>query len=116
MDRFDQDNFTRLLDSAESNDHCNKHKDFWEWAKETPELVAKLELIGQIKIEPVGDHYDLQYWGENAPIQLDKYPYYGCKVLRCKVCGALFFHYEEIGGHGGQKRYRLVRKELIIHQ
>lgn len=113
MGQFDLNSLYQLLTLAESNSNCNEHKDFWEWNNETPELVNKLEKIGQIEIELSTNQYDLPYWGKDAPIQLDKYPYYGCEVFKCKVCGLLFFYYLELGGHGVQKRYRVIRKELV---
>ena len=113
MKQLDRNSLYRLLTLAESKSNCKGHKDFWEWNNETAELVTKLEKIGQIEIEPSINQYDLQYWGTDAPIQFDKYPYYGCEVFRCKTCGTLFFYYLELGGHAPQKRYRVIRKELV---
>ncbi|MBD2705450.1 hypothetical protein IC229_32870 [Spirosoma sp. BT702] len=113
MEQFDQNSLCHLLTLAETNSNCNEHKDFWEWNNETAELVNKLEKMGQIEIEPSINQYDLQYWGADVPIQIDKYPYYGCEVFKCKTCGTVFFYYLELGGHAPQKRYRVIRKELI---
>ena len=103
------------LQNTETNNQCGGHPDFREWNNETPELQSKLFKIGQLadSIRPDADQYNFQYWGEDAPISLTKYPYYGCDLLQCSQCNTLFFYYLELGGHGAQKRYRLLRKELF---
>lgn len=103
------------LQKTETNDRCNGHRDFREWNNETPELKSKLIRIGQLNesVQPAPDQYNFPYWGEDAPIALDKYPYYGCDLLQCTECNTLFFYYLELGGHGAQNRYRVLREELF---
>lgn len=113
MEHFDQDKILQYLSILEKKEACSEHKFFFEWANETTSLVEKIEKIGEIHVPPSTNPYELQYWEVDAPIQLDMYPYYGCDVLKCKSCGTVFFYYLELGGHGAQKRYRVIRRELI---
>lgn len=113
MEQFNQDKLLHYLSLLDANEACVEHKNFFEWANETTELVKNLEKIGEVQAPPSTNPYDLQYWGVDAPIQLDMYPYYGCDILKCKNCGTVFFYYLELGGHGAQKRYRVIRRELI---
>jgi hypothetical protein len=104
----------KVLSSLKVDACCGEHKDFFQWNNETEELKNCLFKIGQVSVQPSETPFESQYWGEDAPIRLDKYPYYLCNIFQCKKCRALFFYYLELGGHGAQKRYRLVRKELIM--
>lgn len=101
------------LEQTETTDQCSGHPDFLEWNNETPELIEKLVKIGQMDVEPAADQYNLPYWGKDSRIVLDKYPYYGCDLFQCRECNALFFYYLELGGHGAQKRYRMLRSSLF---
>jgi hypothetical protein len=111
--QIDEHRLLHYLSSTEVNEACSGHKDFLEWANETEELRNKLEKIGQLSIQPSEKQWDSEYWGEDALIHLDRYPYYGCEIHQCTKCNTVFFYYLELGGHGAQKRYRVVRKELI---
>lgn len=110
---IDDQKLLHFLTSTKTNDSCGGHIDFLEWNNETEALKTNLTKIGQISIEPNEKQRDSQYWGKEAKIQLDCYPYYGCEILQCQKCNTVFFHYLELGGHGAQKRYRVVRKNLI---
>ena len=102
-----------FLTSTKVDDSCGGHTDFLEWHNETEELKTSLTKIGQIAIQPSEKQWDSQYWGQDAKIQLDRYPYYGCEIFQCQKCNTVFFYYLELGGHGAQKRYRVIRKDLI---
>jgi len=110
---IDDQKLLHFLASTKVNDSCGGHNDFLEWNNETEELKANLTKIGQISVQPGEKQWDSQYWGQDAKIQFDCYPYYGCEIFQCKKCNTVFFHYTEIGGHWPQKRYRVVRKSLI---
>lgn len=106
-------NLLHFLTSTKTNDSCGGHTDFLEWNNETEELKTNLAKIGQISVQPGEKQWDSQYWGQDTKIQLDCYPYYGCEIFQCQKCNTFFFYYLELAGHGAQKRYRVVRKELI---
>ncbi|UUC45139.1 hypothetical protein [Flavobacterium cerinum] len=106
-------NLLHFLAATKTNNSCGGHTDFLEWNNETEELKTNLTKIGQIAIQPNEKQWDSQYWGQEAKIQLDRYPYYGCEIFQCQKCNTFFFYYLESGGHGAQKRYRVIRKELI---
>ena len=112
---LNEEQLLTYLQNTETNNRCGGHPDFREWNNETPELKSKLIKIGQVadSIQPDADQYNFPYWGENTPVLLTKYPYYGCDLLQCCACNAVFFYYLELGGHGAQKRYRMLRKELF---
>lgn len=110
---IDEQRLLHFLASTKVDTCCGGHIDFFEWKNETEELKNNLIKIGQISVSPSDNQNDLQYWGENAAIQIDKYPYYGCEIFQCKKCDTIFFYYLELGGHGPQKRYRVIRRELI---
>jgi|GEM_PF-996668 len=110
---IDEQKLLHFLASTKVNDACGGHTDFWEWHNETEELKTNLIQIGQISVTPGEKQWDSHYWGQDAKIQFDRYPYYGCAIFQCQKCNTVFFHYVELGGHGPQKRYRVVRKELI---
>jgi len=110
---IDKQGLLYLLALKKINNSCDGHKDFYEWNNGTEILAINLIKIGQVSTQPSHNQYELQYWGKDAPIQMDKYPYYGCEVFQCTKCNTLFFYYLELGGHGVQKRYRVIREELI---
>ncbi|MEO4005043.1 hypothetical protein [Flavobacterium sp. CAU 1735] len=110
---IDEQKLLHFLASTKVNDSCGGHNDFWEWHNETEELKTNLTKIGQISVQPGEKQWESQYWGQDAKIQFDRYPYYGCEIFQCTKCNTVFFYYLEIGGHGPQKRYRVVRKDLI---
>jgi hypothetical protein len=89
------------------------HSNFREWNNGVIELTETLNKVAEINVTPAKNQVELKYWGEDAPIVLELYPYYGCEIFECKKCKSPFFHYTELGGHGPQERYRLIRKELI---
>ncbi len=99
---LNEEQLLTYLQNTETNNRCGGHPDFREWNNETPELKSKLIKIGQVadSIQPDADQYNFPYWGENTPVLLTKYPYYGCDLLQCSACNAVFFYYLELGGHG----------------
>lgn len=110
---IDEQRLLHLLTSTKVDNSCEGHKDFYEWNNGTEVLRTSLIKIGDISIQPADNQYELQYWGKDAPIQINRYPYYGCEIFQCTKCNTLFFYYLELGGHGAQKRYRVIREELI---
>ena len=75
-------------------------------------MKSKLNKRGNIDVNPKTWEVE-QYWGNDAPIVLTKYPYHSCEVYQCIDCKEFFFHYTEDGGHGSQKRYRIINVDLI---
>ncbi len=110
---IDENRLLHHLTSTKVSDLCENHSDFYEWNNETDELRTKLKKIGQISIQPSEKQWEAPYWGQDTKIQMDCYPNYSCDVFQCIECNTTFFYYLEFGGHGAQKRYRVVRKELI---
>lgn len=110
---IDEQKLLHFLASIKVNDACGGHTDFWEWHNETEALKTNLTKIGQIAIQPGEKQWEAPYWGQDAKIRFDCYPYYGCDLYQCQKCHTVFFYYVELGGHGPQKRYRVVRKALI---
>lgn len=110
---IDEQKLLHYLTSIKVDNCCGGHEDFQEWNNETEVLRNSLIKIGKISTIPSENQSDIKYWGANAPIQMDKYPYYDCEIFQCKECNTVFFFYIELGGHGPQKRYRVVKKELI---
>jgi hypothetical protein len=110
---INEDRLLHHLTSTKVSDICGNHLEFYEWNNETDDLIAKLKKIGQISIQPSEKQWEAQYWGQDAKILMDCYPNYGCDIFQCTKCNTTFFYYLELGGHGAQKRYRVVRKELI---
>ena len=110
---IDENKLLHHLTSTKVSDLCGNHSDFYEWNNETEELRKKLKKIGQISIQPSAKQWDAPYWGKETKIFMDCYPYYGCEIFQCTQCNTTFFYYSELGGHGAQERYRVVRKELI---
>jgi len=110
---IDENRLLHHLTSTKVSDLCGNHSGFYEWNNETDELKIKLKKIGQISIQPSDKQWEAPYWGQDTKIQMDCYPYYGCEVFQCTECNTTFFYYLELGGHGAQKRYRIVRKDLI---
>ena len=109
----DENSLLHHLTSTKVSDLCGNHSEFYEWNNETEELKSKLKKIGQISIQPSDKQWEAPYWGHETKIQMDCYPNYGCEIFQCTECNTTFFYYLELGGHGAQKRYRVVRKELI---
>lgn len=88
------------------------HDRYKQWENETKELKTKLQKRGEINVTPKTWEHE-QYWGNDAPIVFSKYPYHSCEIYQCKDCKEFFFHYIEDGGHGSQKRYRIIDINLI---
>lgn len=88
------------------------HSKYKQWENETEKLKSKLEKRGKINITPKTWEHE-QIWGNNAPIVLSKYPYHSCEIYQCTKCKEFFFHYIEDGGHGSQKRYRIINVSII---
>lgn len=112
METINQNNLLYFLLTNKIDGSKCDHSFFFEWNNGNDDLKNDLINIGKINLKPAFKENG-NYWGKNAPIELNKYPYFGCEVYKCKKCNSLFFHYTELGGHGSQKRYRLIRKELI---
>jgi len=105
------DNLFWNLITNEVKPVCN-HNNYKQWENETDKLKLTLEKCGQINIKPKTWEHE-QYWGNDSPIILSKYPYHSCEIYRCRKCQQFFFHYIEYGGHGSQKRYRIIDVSLI---
>lgn len=103
--------FWELLTKQLSENDCD-HSKYRQWENETSELKSKLIKRGKIDIRPKTWKND-EYWGENAPIKFSWYPFHSCEIHQCLECKEFFFHYIEHGGHGSQKRYRIIDLELI---
>jgi hypothetical protein len=86
---------------------------YFEWSPVTAEFDRLLVKVGQIRTEDyqIGNE---DYWGEDAPIDFSKYPYARIGVYKLEGSNNLYFKYLEQGGHGGELRARLIRKELIV--
>ena len=110
---INEDNLLQYLTSLTVLNLCKNHSEFYEWNNETDDLKCTLKKIGEISIQPSDKQWEVPYWGIDTKIEMDCYPYYGCEIFQCIECNAIFFYYLELGGHGAQKRYRLIRKELI---
>lgn len=106
--------FWELLTKQQVKNNCN-HSKYRQWDNETPELKEKLIKQGKIDINPKTWVND-KYWGEDAPIKFSWYPFHSCEIHQCIDCREFFFHYIEDGGHGSQKRYRIIDLELIDKQ
>lgn len=89
------------------------HAKYLSWENKDPEQTDYFYKVAKIQ-NPVDWSSQTNYWGNNAPIELNKYPYWMCEIQKCKKCGKLFFHYHEDSGHSQQLRYRLIRPELLI--
>ena len=83
-----------------------------QWENETSELKNKIIKRGKLDT-PSKTWKNDKYWGEDAPIILSCYPFHSCEIHQCLECKEFFFHYTEDGGHGSQKRYRIIDLELI---
>lgn len=101
-----------LAQNKEIESGCN-HTKYLSWENKEVKQTDNFKKVAEIK-NPINWSSQTNYWGENAPIELKKYPYWMCEIQRCEKCGKLFFHYSEDGGHGTQLRYRLIRPELLI--
>lgn len=91
------------------------HSDFFEWQNGTKSLISSLKSIGKIQLKATYEQKG-PYWGLNAPIVLDGYPYNRSEILQCQKCGLCFFNYQEVGGHGIQNRYRVIRPALFLNR
>lgn len=103
--------FWELLTKKLNDCDCD-HSKFIQWANETLEIKEKLVNRGKIDQLPK-TWKNSEYWGEQAPIKFSWYPFHSCEIHQCLVCNEFFFHYIEDGGHGSQKRYRIIDLELI---
>jgi len=110
---INETNFLDYLEQQEQqNQHCN-HSLYLQWSNGSSAFESNLVPIGQIIQQDITIGSG-SYWGFNAPICLSEYPYCECQILQCEKCRHVFFHYVEYGGHGPQKRYRLIRKVLFV--
>ncbi len=112
MNEVNQDNiFWALLRNEIVENKCD-HSKYKQWENETAELKMYLIKRGQVNY-PINDRMNEDYWGEYAPIVLSKYPFHNCEIYQCSKCKEFFFYYLENGGHGVQKRYRIINVNLI---
>lgn len=94
---------------------------FHEWARISNEEFDSLELIGLFEAnsnrEPllIADGQGEEYWGKDAPIDLNNYPYSKCELYQFPAEGDYYFVYREMAGHAAERRCRLVRSELIVN-
>lgn len=89
-----------------------KQEEYLAWKKPNKDLIPQLTKVGEIRNE----NYQMQndeYWGDNAPIDISKYPYAMIDIFKLSNCNSLYFKYREMAGHAGEIRVRLIRKELI---
>ena len=112
MEEINQNNLLRFLNNLEQDKSKRDYSDYEGWNDWHPDFEYELIRIGQIEQDPTWESAS-KYWGKDAPILLDKYPYCICEIFQCPISGQVFFHYLETGGHAPQKRYRLIQKELI---
>jgi|GEM_PF-1936100 len=109
----DRTELLALLDSYEKvNSDCD-HSKYLSWANQDTIQTDYFKKISEVK-NPYNSNSQTNYWGEGAPVELEKYPYFFCEIHKCEKCNTLFFHYPEDGGHGTQLRYRIIRSELLI--
>jgi len=112
MEEINQNNLLRFMNNLEQDKSKIDYSKYQGWNDWHPEFEHEFVRIGQIEQEPTWDTPS-QYWGTDAPILLNKYPYCTCEIHQCPVSNQVFFHYVEFGGHAPQKRYRLINKDLI---
>lgn len=92
--------------------NCDTEK-YLGWIREDKEFIPSLHQVGHIQIDipqVTPDHY----WGPNAPIDFNFYPYFNIKIYKKKGCNNLYFRYKEMAGHAAEDRIRLIRRELIV--
>lgn len=112
MEEINQNNLIQFLNNLEIVENDCDHSKFKGWNDWNPKFEPELVRIGKIEQE-LNVESPKEYWGEQAPILLNEYPYWNCEIHQCPKCNRPFFFYNEDGGHGSQKRYRLIQKELI---
>ena len=111
METINQNNLLQFLNSFTKVENTCNHAKFKGWNDWEPSFESLPVKVGQID-QKVMRHPE-KYWGVDALIKLDEYPYAQCEIHQCPACQALFFFYYEDGGHARRKRYRLIQKELI---
>jgi hypothetical protein len=111
MTDINQNNLIEYLNDHDYNKACSDHFRYKGWNNWDPIIEPELVKVGQI--QQVNSNTVGRYWGENEPIVLTDYPYSNCEIYKCPICNAIFFFYNEDGGHARQKRYRLIQKDLI---
>lgn len=111
MEKITQDNLIQILYYLEESDKCD-HSKFLSWNNVSKNEKTNLKYVGEIKIEN-GILSNDSYWGVDAPIKLDTYPYFKSNILKCEKCNSLFFNYCELKEHETQDMLRLIRKKLI---
>ncbi|WP_271785383.1 hypothetical protein [Aquimarina algiphila] len=112
MSEINQNNLIEYLNRKETVLDVCDHSKFKGWNDWNPTFEPELVKIGQIE-QKVNMESPEKYWGDDAPIKLNEYPYWESEIHKCPKCKNIFFFYNEDGGHGRQKRYRLIQKELI---
>lgn len=101
-----------LNQNIDTNSNCN-HSKYFGWENKDELQTDYFRKIAEIK-NPINWSTQTNYWGSNAPVELQKYPYWICEIHKCEKCGKLFFYYPEDSGHSRQFRYRLIRPEILI--
>jgi hypothetical protein len=109
---IDQDRILNYLNQNKVKEDICDHSDFIEWNEETDEIKTVVEKIGKITL-PSNSSKNKNCWRKDSKIELDKYPYLECEIHQCQKCKSIFFHHIELTGNAPQRRYRLLRKELI---
>lgn len=112
METISQNNLLEFLNNFTKIKNTCDHTKFKGWNNWNPSFEPSLVKVGQINQEVTIQNPD-EYWGDNVLIKLNEYPYAQCEIHQCPACQELFFFYNEYGGHGRQKRYRLIQKALI---
>lgn len=106
-------NFKDYIKNLPDYKKCKyNHDEYLEWKNVDFEVECEFYEVGKLSIKPFLNESS-KYWGKDTPMNLNEYPYYGCRIYSCKECNSLFFYYVELGYHYPQDRFRLIRKELI---
>lgn len=111
MEHIDQNNLLAYLNGIENQSSNCDYNVYKEWSNVVEGHDLDLAKVGAIEQEVTEEQTD--YWGEEAPIRLNVYPYYRCEIHQCPKSKQLFFFYRELSWHRPQNRYRLIQKELI---
>lgn len=122
MQAIQMNDLLRLTEeSSNKTQSCSlSFSTYLSWSRLNLNFEENLEIIGILSggNEAEGDIYagydSNNYWSPNFPIDLRLYPYSGCYVCKHIQTGCYFLIYTELGGHGAEKRCRLVQRRLIL--
>lgn len=112
MEKIDSNNILHFLASCKITSYKCDHSEYFEWNTGNEDFKSSLIKFGDITSNR-NQAKNFTVLENNSLIDLEFYPYNNREIFQCKNCNSLFFYDTELINQKEEKKYKLIRKELI---